>query len=348
MDEYSTRHTGSTAHAETLFAAETRDGVTFVTVPKNIEVFENNLLMKSILKIYERKSWIPVLSSKELPSAVLETKDGAFFAGFVYASLQSETGPLNTDTSKWAKGVKAFQTYSVEKVYGKPVHLRTGGMSKLTAKLSEMKGFTRDHWSLRATIAGLFRSIPGARVTELHTYMAPKSEIIKGIKTKFVYQNGGIFRPEEIQYLDSRYNDAKELLSGFLSELDAPSPRFVEEFGARYSRVKQAVDRADSEIRPTAVERSKIAFPTDKSRRAAAFAKKPLGEKLMDIREERLVHFLPESLPGIMRTGDRSTHRVGTVEWKADHYGHSAGNDAAESVIDSWYASYDASLREDA
>jgi hypothetical protein len=66
----------------------------------------------------------------------------------------------------------------------------------MMVRLSAMKGFTKDYWGLRGSIAAIIKSSTPLRVTNLNTYMLPKSEIMKTIRTKLAYENGVLFRPE--------------------------------------------------------------------------------------------------------------------------------------------------------
>jgi len=298
-----------------------------------------------MLKIFESKTWIPVLSESDLPSGVLETKEGAFFAGFVAASLRKETGPMETGTTKYSKGFKSYQTFCVEKAYSKSVHLRTGGMDKITERLSNMKGFTKDYWGLRGAIMSLFKSIKPIKVTDLQTYMKSKNEISKSIKTKMPFRNGGVFRVEEIAYLDSIYTKSTEELEQFLATLNEPSEELAKNFEAYYTRVRVSVNRVESEVKPIMAARSRILFPDSKKKKDIKWRDQPLIEKLATLDEKHLVHFRPQSLPGIT-VKDSSTELFGGIAWKEDVFGRDLSNYAIE-VIDSWYGSFESSVEED-
>jgi len=344
VTEMAARKTTDTNWNESLFVYRIDNGIEKITVPKNIEDFTDNLLMISLLKVFETKRWQPVLSATDLPKAVFTTKEGAFFAGYVSASLSEETGPLNDGTSKYSKGVRAYQTYSVEKAYGKARHLKTGGQAKLTAKLSEMKGFTSTYWGLRGSLVALFKSIKPAKVTDLKTYVLSKNELLKNVKTKLQYENGGCYRPQELEYLASRYQNAKTKLNEFLATLDNPSDTLAEKFDEIYAPVKTIVDRADSEIKANLASRARILFPQDKKKSTIQWTKRPLLEKLTTLDEEKLKVFRPETLPGISPEPVTQLDDETTEELLHRRYASASEDKQALEVIKSWFATFEDDL----
>lgn len=303
--------------------------------------------MMSLLKIMEIKKWRPVLSSSELPKGVLETKEGAFFAGFVSGALSEETGAIDTGTSKYAKGHRAHQIFSVEKTHGKARHLRNGGMSKITERLSSMKGFTQAYWGLRGSLVTLFKGVPSSRVTHLNTYVLHKSELVKIVKTKLQYENGGCFRPEEISYLQDRYQTQRERLNAFISRFENPDMELAESFNQIYAPIKTLVDAADTEIKNVLASRARILFPETKKKSIIAWRSKPLGEKLIDLSEEQMTAFRPESLPGIVSTVVDVNEFATTREYLGRKYPQAGGNVPIGEIVTSWYNSYE-SLNETA
>jgi hypothetical protein len=338
--EIAARSINDTNWNETLFVPKEDNNRTMVTVPKNIEAFTDSLMMMSILKLFEVKGWIPVLSSKELPKGVLETKEGAFFAGFVSASLRSETGEMDSGTTKYAKGVKAFQTYSVEKAHGKSKHLKTGGMDMVTERLSSMKGFTQAYWGLRGTIVSIFKGVKAAKVTHLETYVKSKAELLKVVKTRLHYENGGCYRPEELIYLGERYRPAKALLDAFLARLDNPDNELATQFDRLYAPVKTAVDAADNEIKANLASRARILFPNDNKKRSQQWARKSLTEKLSDLSEDKLKEFRPETLPGIMANPTERSVEDDLDAYLADRY-RTVKNAQGFAVVNSWYSEFE-------
>jgi hypothetical protein len=339
ISEIAAKGINETGWSDSIFVPKQDGNTVYVTVPKNIEVFQESLLMMSILKIFEIKNWIPVLSTSDLPKAVLETKEGAFFAGFVSGALQKSTGPLNSGSSKYCKGIRAYQTYSVEKEFGKARHLRHDGMAKLLARLSGMRGFTQEHWGLRASIITLFKGLPSKKVDHLNTYLQPKSELVKNIKTRLQYENGGLYRPEELSYLGAKFADARKALNEFTSQLDKPSEVLARDFEKDYARVKTIVDTADNEIKANASARARILFPQDKKKSTITWAKKPLSEKLSDISEEKATVFKPETLPGIQAV---PVTREKGEPWSNYILRKYTGNkEDTKDVILSWYTNFE-------
>jgi hypothetical protein len=334
------RGINDTDWTSSMFVVKNDSGSVKITVPKNIEVFSDSLLMMSILKICEIKGYQPVLSENELPKSVLETKEGAFFAGYVLASTRHETGEMNSGSSKFAKGEKAFQTYSVEKAYGKARHLKTGGQAKLTERLSAMKGFTQAYWGLRGSVVALFKSLRPSVVTNLETYVLSKNELLKNVKTKLQCENGGCFRSEELMYLSNRYSNAKASLNAFLARLDNPTEDLAKRFDEVYAPVKTIVDRADSEIKANLASRARILFPQDKKKATVQWSKKPLSEKLQDLDEEKKLVFKPESLPGITVTPvvRKESDQLETfLEEKYDL----DDDEPVRGVVFSWYTNFE-------
>jgi hypothetical protein len=341
VTEMAARGINDSEWTDSLFVVKQDGNTQKVTVPKNIEVFTDSLIMMSLLKIFEIKQWQPVLSSKELPKAVLETKEGAFFAGFVSGALRKETGPINDGTSKYAKGVKAYQTYSVEKAYGKARHLKTGGMTKITERLSVMKGFSQEYWGLRGSIVTLFKSLAPATVTHLETYMLSKSELMKNIKTKLHYQNGGCYRPEELSFLATKYTVAQNALSSFIATLDNPTEDLAKRFDQLYSPVKTLVDTADNEIKANLASRARILFPQDKKKSTIAWVKLPLVEKLLSLSEDKKKAFYPETLPGVVVAPELRSEYDDLESFVSARYPQTANNESIKELVFSWFAHYE-------
>jgi hypothetical protein len=280
--------------------------------------------------------WVIQKSSKELPVSVFDSAEGPFFAGYIAAALQERTGPYTKGTTRFSKGYASFQTFSVEKAYGKAFWLRTGGQENLMQRLSSMKGFTKDYWGLRGTIAALLKSIKPIKVSDINTYFLPKSEIVKHIRTKLPFENGGLFRTEEISYLSERYSTVKTMITKFMVMIDNPTEDFIEHFLEAYTPLKTAFESVDREIKLLAVNRSKELFPQGKKKGLLKFKALSLDEKIESLNEEKQRMFVPESLPGIKRTKD-SEEEIGTPDWYNEVYEASSAKSHAVEVISSWY-----------
>jgi len=347
VTEEMARNVSNTNWNESLFVSQKVNNQTMVTVPKNIEDFRESTMMMSILKIFEIKGWIPSLSGKELPKSVIETKEGAFFAGFVSGAIRKNTGKLEQGTSKYSRGIRAFQTYCVERKYGKARHLRLGGLDSLNKRLSEMKGFTTQWWGLRSTITALFKSLEPVEVSDLETYVRSKEELLKTIKTRLACENGGCFRPEELRYLQERYIQAKETLNVFLARISRPDKELAEHFDELYAPVKTKVEAADNEIKANLASRARILFPNDNKKKSQQWAKKTLAEKLYDLSEDKLSEFMPETLPGIRAL---PVAIEGTPQEKQNaiqrRYAPNRDDESAMEVIVSWYSGFDSSIEE--
>lgn len=341
------RNISVTNWAESLFVPNQSGDMTYVTVPHNIEEYRDSLMMMSILKLYEAKRWVPSLSSTSLPRAVLETKEASFFAGFVSASLRRETGECETGSTKYARGIRSFQTFSVEKAYGRARHLKTGGLDNITEKLSSMKGFTKEFWGLRGAIVTLFKSVNPARVTRLDTFVKSREELLKVVKTRLQSENGGCFRPEELRFLSERYQSTKQELNTFLGRLEHPNEELAQHFDELYAPIKTNIDRCDNEIKANLASRARILFPNSNKKGIQRWLQKSLVEKLSDLSEDKLKEFLPETLPGITA---QAIEIVGEQQQRFQlitrRY-HAVGDPTAQEVIASWYANFDSSLGED-
>jgi hypothetical protein len=338
--EMEAKSINTTDWVNSIFSTKVEGDKQYVTVPKNCESFMDSLFMITLMRVFATLKWIPVLSTRELPTGVLETREGAFFAGFISASLRSTTGPMDTGTTKYAKGVKAFQTFSVEKEFGRSIHLRSGGMDKITERLSVMKGFTKDYWGLRGALAAIFKATKPVKVSHLSTYFKSKSEIMKNIKTKLLFKNGGVFRAEELAYLSQRYSKAQEELESFLLKLDNPTEELAKNFSEYYGRLKSILEQADNEIKPTVTSRARILFPTDKKKNTLKFLKLGLLEKLQTIGDDKMVTFMPETLPGISVFSKAPSEDWGSANFKKLRYGVYEDQYVVE-VIDSFYGSFD-------
>jgi len=331
---------------DSLFILREESGIKLITFPKNMESFADNLFMISLVKLAVLQKWTIQLSSKELPLSVFETSEGAFFAGFISMACHENVGPKISGTTRYSKGSLAYQTYSVEKQFGKLPHLRIGGMDSLMSRLSLMKGFTKDYWSIRGSIAAILKTIKPGKVDDLRTFMLPKSEIMKTIRTKLPYENGGLFRTEEIAALNARYSNVSGLINSFVSKLDNPSEDLARNFQVEYNPVRLAVDKVEKEIKLLTVNRSKVLFPSGKKKSINKFKAKSLEEKLEEVVQNNENLFTPESLPGISREGE-SKRKPGTFIWKQETYKSTYSEELAKAIIDSWYANFSTEVEED-
>jgi hypothetical protein len=317
-----------------------KDGDTeLITFPKNMDSFADNLFMISLLRLAVLKKWTIQLSSKELDVKVFDSVEGPFFAGFIAGACLKETGTCIKGSTRYSKGVASFQSFSVEKKIGKHPWLRTGGMDNLLSRLSGMKGFTKEYWGLRGTLAAIFKTIVPIQVTDLETYFLPKSEVMKHIRTKLPYENGGLFRSEEIAFLSQGYSTVKEQLNAFLVKLDQPTQEFAENFVSEYTPIKTAIENIDKQIRLLAVNRSKILFPQGNKKGIKKFKAMSLEDKLEVVSDDKPDLFLPESLPRISRTAE-SNLKEGSSAWRTAVYGEPYNHPLVKDIVDSWYTKF--------
>jgi len=320
---------------DSLFIMRDESGEKLITFPRNVESFADNLFMISLVRLCVLMQWKIQLSTRDMDTSVFESPENGFFAGFIAGACMKQTGERVIGNTRFSKGIAAFQSYSVEKEFGKLPHLRTGGMDSLLQRLSQMKGFTKDYWGIRGSLAAIFKLIRPIPVTELKSFLLPMQEIKKNIRTKLPYENGGLFRTEEIAYLGERYLKQKTRLQEFLAKLENPTEDFARSFIAEYTPIKTGLERIDTEIRLIAVNRSKVLFPAGNKKSILNFKKKTLDEKLEEVLENHESLFAPESLPGISKDGDSQKKEMST-EWREDVYSSYSTEPAAE-VIDSWY-----------
>jgi hypothetical protein len=330
---------------DSLFIIRTESDDTLITFPKNIESFADNLFMISLIKLCVLMQWRIQLSTCELPVSVFDSTEGAFFAGFIAAACLKETGERIKGNTRFSKGASAFQSFSIEKKYGRVVHLHTGGMDSLMQRLSAMKGFTKDYWGLRGSLAAILKMIRPIPVSSLKSYMVSKQEILKSIRTKLPYENGGLFRTEEIACLNIRYTKAREAINEFIALLDNPTDDLAAHLMERFSRVKTLIEKVDGEVKLLAVNRSKILFPVGSKKSIMKYKAKSLEDKLMELDDTKLDKFRPESLPGIGRD-TASQSEFGTLKWRKETYS-SYLYEATKELIDSWYNTFESSVEED-
>jgi len=212
-------------------------------------------------------------------------------------------------------------------------------MDKVTERLSSMKGFTKEYWGLRGTVVSLFKGLRHIPVTNLETYLKSKSEIMKGIKTRLQYENGGCYRPEELMYLAHRYHSQKSTLEAFLARLENPESDLAEHFEELYAPVKTTVDACDNEIKANLSSRARILFPQDKKKKSINWAKMSIVEKLSDLDDEKSLVFKPETLPGIDSRATNQTES-GSPTYLQARYGDLSDDPHKMSVVLSWYSTF--------
>jgi hypothetical protein len=258
--------------------------------------------MLAILKAADAKGYkMEVSIDKELPEKLLKTDEADFAVGYVFQACKEEVGTLVKGTSKFAKGQQAYQRSCVDYAYSSSRHLRKGGDKSLEERFSNMKSFTQSYWSVRTRILNLLKSLRKKRPEALITYLKSKQELEKLIHTQVIWHNRGVFRQEEITYLDSQYHLALEALSGFRDKLNNPTERLATHFEEEYSPVRKAVKDAENVVSSLLNRRSQILFIAKATKKKdVEYNAKPLLEKLAGINDHsRFSAFIPSTLPGI-------------------------------------------------
>jgi hypothetical protein len=131
--------------------------------------------------------------------------------------------------------------------------------------------------------------------------MKSKEELIKGIHTQLSWRNRGVFRNEEIAYLDSLFHNATEALTGFINKLSHPDSQLAENYDDEYATVRSAVKNCEMRVAGLINRRAAIVFiPNSKKKKDIEYNKKKLLEKLTMIEaKDKITAFVPTSLPGI-------------------------------------------------
>jgi len=285
-----------------LFSVYMRDKEEIFVLPQNLSDFKNDLMMVTICTAAHKRGYtLETSTTKSLAVAVLKTPEAAWFAGYVSQCLLETTGERIDSTSKFAKGQSSFQTRSVGVRYGNAKHLRTDGEAKMIKKLNEMSGFTKDYWGLRGALMALFKSLPANRVTNLETYLQSLPVLKKNIKTSFIWDNRGLFRNEEITYLNQRFHTEVETYNSFITSLSNPTPELARDFDALYERARRGISNVESTLTGTINRRAQLLFVKNaKKRKDIEWNKTKLLDKIAGFETaDRILPFMPQSLPGI-------------------------------------------------
>jgi hypothetical protein len=301
-NEASARGIKSTDFEQSLFNTRTDEsGETFITLPKNLESFSDSLLMLSILRTISSLKWTPVVSSEDLKKGILSTTDGEYFCGYVAkaTSHETETGPREYGSSKFSKGIQAYQHDCIEShVKINRSHLRSVQHS-IGKKLASMTGFTKEYWGLRAAISSIFKQLPRKRVSHLHTWLLPKEELEKQVvKHRMPFENGGVYLPEEILYFREHFKHQVRIVNDFHNRLNKQDEELALQFWELYSPVREATKEMTDALGNVFLARARLVFPQGKSKRTVAWAKKPLLSKVEDLSEDGISEFMPIKLPG--------------------------------------------------
>lgn len=338
MDEIAAR-TQNTQKEKDLFTVYSRDGTNVFVLPKNLSDFKDTTFMYAILSAAEMKGYAFELhSEKELPPKVLKTEDSAFFAGFVRQAKEAEVGERIQATTRYAKGRECFQRLCCERHYGKATHIHRNGSERLKQKMSAQTCFTKEFFTYRSAIQTLFLSLKAPKPGDLTTFMKSKEELIKGIHTQLSWRNRGVFRNEEITYLDSLFHNSIEALNGFIGRIGNPDSLLAEKYEDEYRAVREKVKASEMQVAGLINRRASIVFiPNSKKKKDIEWNKKKLLDKLASIEsKDKIVPFMPASLPGIvLEKGISDVFAVLSLNSLQETYSVGDDNLAAE-VCTSW------------
>jgi len=298
--------------------------------------------MIAILKAATAKGYALETSiNKELPDKLLKTDEADFIAGYVFQACREEVGNLVSGSSKFAKGQQAYQRSCVDMAHSKSRHLKKGGDKSLEERFSNMTSFTQAYWSVRTRILNLIKSLRKKRPTTIVSFLKSKQELEKLIHTEVKWHNRGVFRSEEIIYLDSENHEALEALNAFRDRLSTPTERLATHFEDEYAPIRRGIRAAEAKVDTLINRRSSILFiPNAKKKRDIEYNKLSLLNKLAEFTEtSKQSAFLPSTLPGIRLVNTNLDIFAPVVDnlllttWIVVD-----GNDTALDVVTSWNA----------
>jgi hypothetical protein len=280
---------------------------TVLPVPKNLSDFTDNLVMITILQIVKLQKWTIVSSPIEMRTAAFKTEKAMYFAGFVSKSYDEFVGPRIKASNLYEKGQLAAQTKAVLASVGKRnAHIRKVEHSP-GGHLSEMKGFTKELWGIRGSLSNLFNQLPLPKVADidLPSYMFSGGEILgKMVKTRLPFENGGVFRPTELDYFRKKYQAEIKLLADLQVDCRNPTKDFALNFWERVDEVTKASGAIEKALGAVYAQRAKFLFRSgSKKKNDLKWAKQSLEEKLNQMTSEEIKKFFdPCNLPGLPRT----------------------------------------------
>jgi hypothetical protein len=312
-----------------LFCPHTDAGTVYVPVPNNIADFSDNLLFISILKAIEAKRWKIIISTQTLAANVLKTEKGMYFAGYVAMSLQDYAGTRIKPSNLFEKGQVARQTEAVLAHVGRQnAHIRRTPHS-IGKVLADMSGFSRQYWGLRSTISAifkdppLFKDLPLPEVDYVASFMLSGGELVgKIIRRTLPYQNGGVFRKEELQYLDRYYSTEKRSMEKIHKECQDPSEDFAKDFYGHVDTLTDICKRIERDLGTLFAQRAQVLFRSGSRKKSdIKWAQKSIDEKLLGISEENYTRlFCPTNLPGFVKATRTTNDKVTIEEYVYEKY----------------------------
>jgi hypothetical protein len=290
---------------ERLFVPHVEGDTTYVPLPLNLNDFDENIVMISLIKAIEFLGYTPVEGNARLPTTVFKTDKGMYLAGFISMSI-SDTCPKRTKaTNHYERGSLAAATDAViAKVGSRNAHIRRceHNVGKL---LAEMPGFSREYWSLRGAISNILKRLPKPFVSKdiIPSYMLTGGELIgKVVRSKLPWQNGGIYRQSEIEYLSRYYQSIVAKYDEIVALCKNPTGEFAEHFWEMIDSFTENVKKVERRISPLFAKRARIIFrnPSSKKKQDIQWNRLSLDDKLHELAPDQFtLLYGPTSLPGL-------------------------------------------------
>jgi hypothetical protein len=298
---------------------ETDDKIV-VPVPKNINDFAENYLIITILKIIQIKGWQAVKSSTEVKPNVYKHEKNMFFAGYVSKCMDDSCGKRIKASNAYERGILSAQTDAVMRQVGnRNAHIRKTEHT-YGKILAEMGGFVREYWAQRGAIAALFKDLPLPKADEddLKTYLLTGGELIgKIVRKSLPHSNGGIFRKEELAYLNGKYANTQQRLDELHSLCKNPTGRFASTFWEYVDELGADAKKIEKELGVAYATRAKILFRQgSKKKQDIKWVRLSLDEKISTMDGKSFAKlFDPCGLPGFTPVTGRTRGEDEFEEW---------------------------------
>jgi hypothetical protein len=310
---------------ERLFVPHRDGDKVIVPVPKNINDFSENYLVISILKIIQIRGWEACKSSLEVKTTVLKHEKNMFFAGYVAGCMHDTCGKRIKASNAYERGVLSAQTDAViASVGNRNAHIRK--TEHTCGKiLSEMGGFVREHWATRSAIAMLFKDLPMPKLApeDLPSYMLTGGELIgKIVRKSLPHSNGGIFRKEELAYLNGKYAATQQMLDDIHRHCKAPGSDFANHFWEYIDELSSKAKQIEKDLGVLYAHRAKVLFRQGSKKKAdIKWIRLSLEEKIDQLSLSELGKlFDPCGLPGFTPVTGQARNEDEFEEWLTKKY----------------------------
>jgi hypothetical protein len=230
-----------------------------------------------------------------------------YLAGFVAMSLRDEVPKRQKATNHYERGELSRATEAVIASVGqRNSHIRRceHNVGKL---LAEMPGFSREYWGLRGAITNILKRLPTPKVSKdiLCSYMLSGGELIgKVIRSKLPWQNGGIYRQSEIEYLSKYYQSIVTRYDDVVKSCKNPDSEFAAHFWEIIDNLTSEVKKVENRLSPLFAKRARVIFrnPNSKKKTDILWNRSSLDDKLRELSTEQFTAmYRPTNLPGLER-----------------------------------------------